>query len=280
MLDSFVIFILSHGRAGNVITLDTLRSCGYSGEWRLVVDDEDEQKDDYISAYGADRVVIFSKSEYAEKVDTISICDKPKSPVFARNAICDLAVKSGCKWFGMWDDDIKNVLFRYASEGKLRGKKVSDLDSVFSAMIDFMQEAGADAMAFANAGGMMGGIHGAWSEGLRQIVCNTYIIRTGSRSPFIGVFNEDLHYSFLKTSVGEMVFEIMGICFMAPERGTNSGGLSDFYKEQNARNWFEMNVQSLVCCPSMVRINPASGKGLSMLRKNATPCIVSSRWKK
>lgn len=51
MRDDFAMFILSHGRAENVITIDTIRRCGYDGKIFIVVDDEDEQQKRYIERY-------------------------------------------------------------------------------------------------------------------------------------------------------------------------------------------------------------------------------------
>ena len=41
--DSFCVFILSHGRPDNVITLNTLRREGYTGPWYIVIDNEDKK---------------------------------------------------------------------------------------------------------------------------------------------------------------------------------------------------------------------------------------------
>ena len=37
----FAAFILTHGRADDVLTYDTLRRCGYTGKIYLLVDNED-----------------------------------------------------------------------------------------------------------------------------------------------------------------------------------------------------------------------------------------------
>lgn len=42
MRDDFGVFIITHGRANEQITLKTLKKCGYSGKVFLVIDDEDE----------------------------------------------------------------------------------------------------------------------------------------------------------------------------------------------------------------------------------------------
>lgn len=42
--ENFAVFILTHGRAENIITLKALEKAGYSGKTYLVIDDEDEQE--------------------------------------------------------------------------------------------------------------------------------------------------------------------------------------------------------------------------------------------
>lgn len=275
MRNDFAMFILSHGRAGNVTTIDTLHRCGYDGRIFIVIDDEDEQQSRYIGEYGAENVIVFCKQEYADKVDTVSVSGERKTPLFVRNAICDLAKEMGFEYFGMWDDDIDNLLYRYDDSGVLRKKYIINLDYIFNAMIGFMENTGTDCMAFTNAGGLIGGIQGRFSEGLRRQAANTYILKTGSYSPFIGTYNEDLQYSLLKAQIGQLVFELTCICFYAPERGTNKGGLSETYQE---KNWYYINFHSVVCMPYSVKIN--KDLKLTVNWKNSFPCIISERWKK
>lgn len=45
MTNDFCVFILTHGRADNVVTLKTLLADGYTGDWYMVIDDEDDQED-------------------------------------------------------------------------------------------------------------------------------------------------------------------------------------------------------------------------------------------
>ena len=52
MRDDFAAFILTHGRADNVITYNTLRKQGYTGKIILLIDNEDAQIDDYKRKYG------------------------------------------------------------------------------------------------------------------------------------------------------------------------------------------------------------------------------------
>lgn len=45
----FAIFILSHGRANDIKTVDTLNKGHYTGDWYVVIDDEDNDEDLYIA---------------------------------------------------------------------------------------------------------------------------------------------------------------------------------------------------------------------------------------
>ena len=47
MKNKFAVFILTHGRANNVITYATLKKQGYTGKIYLMIDDEDKQAEEY-----------------------------------------------------------------------------------------------------------------------------------------------------------------------------------------------------------------------------------------
>ena len=61
MMNNMAVFILTHGRADNVITTKTLRKQGYTGKIYYIVDDLDDQIDRYIQNFGKENVSIFNK---------------------------------------------------------------------------------------------------------------------------------------------------------------------------------------------------------------------------
>lgn len=65
----FTVFILTHGRPDTVVTYKTLLKCGYTGPVYFVVDNEDKTVGKYIQNFGVDRVKIFDKKWYADRVD-------------------------------------------------------------------------------------------------------------------------------------------------------------------------------------------------------------------
>ena len=137
MRDDFAVFILSHGRANECHTVNSLLKAGYSGKYFIIVDDLDDQREEYIKNFG-ETVVVFDKKAWAEITDTITNPGDLRSPVFARNACYEIAKERGIQFFGEFDDDINAFMYRYADEGHLRGTPVANIDSLFDAMVEYM----------------------------------------------------------------------------------------------------------------------------------------------
>lgn len=153
MRDDFAVFILTHGRAENVITVKTLKKQGYTGRLYIVIDDEDEQEQEYRKIYG-DKVLQFSKKDIAKKFDTMDTQKDRRTIVYARNACFELAKEVKARYFLELDDDYTEFMYRYPSGNKLMHKDFKMLDDVFEAMIDFLIDSKADTVAFAQGGGL------------------------------------------------------------------------------------------------------------------------------
>jgi hypothetical protein len=61
MIKAFCVFIISHGRANNVVTFKTLQKSGFTGPLFIVIDNEDKQAHLYLEKFGRERVVVFDK---------------------------------------------------------------------------------------------------------------------------------------------------------------------------------------------------------------------------
>ena len=143
MRDSFAVFILTHGIADNVVTMKTLKKGGYTGRWYMIIDNEDEQKDDYIANFGADHVIIFDKQAAYGRADTMDIFNDHRAIIYARNESWRIAKELGLTYFLMLDDDYKSIDYRYADGDALRYKAVKDFDRIFEDMLDFLDVSGA-----------------------------------------------------------------------------------------------------------------------------------------
>ena len=97
-MNNFAVFILTHGRPDNVVTLKTLKKCNYTGKYYIIIDNEDKTKDDYINKFG-DKVIIFNKIEISQKFDEADNFNDRRSIVYARNASFEIAEKLNIKYF-------------------------------------------------------------------------------------------------------------------------------------------------------------------------------------
>ena len=104
MRDDFAVFILTHGRADNVVTLKMLRQGGYTGRWYCIIDDEDDQADLYRRNFGKDRVIVFDKKAAYDRADTMDNFNNHLAIIYARNESYRIAKQLGLQYFLMMDD--------------------------------------------------------------------------------------------------------------------------------------------------------------------------------
>ena len=54
-MNDFAAFILTHGRAKNLVTIEALKRGGFTGKWYLILDNEDRTKEQYQQLFGAEK---------------------------------------------------------------------------------------------------------------------------------------------------------------------------------------------------------------------------------
>ena len=101
---SFAVFILSHGRANNIKTVNMLKRFHYTGDWYVVIDNEDDQEELYRNEFG-DHIIQFDKRDYVSRIDLGDIDTDRRVGVFARNFIQDEAERLGYECHLQLDDD-------------------------------------------------------------------------------------------------------------------------------------------------------------------------------
>ena len=273
----FAVFILSHGRAETMTTLDAIRKAGYLGDYYIIVDDLDKQKDLYVRKYG-DHVKVFNKLEWQKKTDTVTNTGENRTPVFARNACYEIAEELGLQYFTEFDDDLQSFSVRYEDKGSLKGSLIKDLDAVFEALIDFQEVSGAVSIGFANNGSFIGGVNGRFREGLVRNINRAFILRTDKRIEFKGILNEDSIVLERCNQTWRLAFEVCSVAQSCPERDTKAGGLKDLYQDNDE---YVRAFYSIIAAPSCLKIIRKNGKiTLSKSSENAFPKILSERWRK
>lgn len=160
MSDDFAVFILTHGRADNVVTYNTIRKQGYTGPIYLICDNEDEQLEEYRVKYGTEAVKVFDKQKAYDNTDTMDNFNEHRAIIYGRNESFKIAKDLGLKHFLQLDDDYDRIEFRYPKYGKLLTKEVRNMDLVIASMINFLDKSGALTVALCQNGDFVGGAQG------------------------------------------------------------------------------------------------------------------------
>ena len=274
----FAVIILTHGRHDRVYTFDSLRRSGYTGEIYLLCDDEDKQLELYKEKY-KDNVLVFSKDKYAGTFDKMDNFGNKSCVVYARNAVWDFAKKLGLKYFIVVDDDYTMYRFRIDNNQHYRTDiQIKNMDSVFSAYIDFMDKTDIDTICFAQDGDYIGGFSNSKISGgykpYRKMM-NLYFFRTSRKMEFKGTINEDLTSSITEGVLGKIIITCMLTSLLQKETQSNAGGLTDIYLELGT---YVKSFYSVIAAPSCVKVALMGDKQMRLHHavtwKNAVPKII------
>lgn len=281
MNGKFGVFILSHGRADNVITYKSLRKQNYTGDIYILVDNEDEQIDMYKRKYG-DKVIVFNKLEQAKKTDSGDLSDDRRVILYARNRCFDEAERLGLDYFLELDDDYVAWEIRWRQGEKLMTAPVCSLDGLFERMIDFLETTNATTVAVAQGGDFIGGANGGlFNKGIARKAMNTFFCKTNKRFNFVGRINEDVNTYTTLGQKGEKIFTFTEVDVRQKKTQSNSGGMTDVYLDKGT---FLKSFYSVMYSPSCVKIALMGDKHKrihhSIKWENCTPMILNEKWKK
>ena len=278
---NYAVFILSHGRADNVVTYKTLRRQGYTGDVRIIIDDEDNQEEQYREIYG-DMVVKFNKQKYIDQTDTMDCTANRKVVVFARNACFDIARELGYDYHIQLDDDYNEFLIRYASGQKLMSKRIADLNKWFDEMVLFVRDTGSTTLCIAQGGDMIGGVSGFFKKGLSRKAMNSFVFKTDrDNPPFIGRLNDDVNYYAYYDQLGYKIFTFSKAQITQPLTQTKKGGATDIYLEFGT---YLKSFYSVMLSPSCVQVSIIGTANKRIHHRvnwqNCAPMILNEKYRK
>lgn len=277
----FAVFILSHGRAENVITVPTLRKCGYTGDIYIIIDDEDKQGNKYKEIYG-DKVIVFSKKEMDGSFDIGDNFNDRRVVVYARNKCHDIAKSLGIDYFLELDDDYNSFCYRYEENNSLKRIEIKNLDLLFEKCIKFLEVSKAHAIAFAQGGDYIGGTGSmAWQHKLLRKVMNTFFCKTDRPFQFYGRINEDTTMYTVLGQKGYLFFTLGDVMVNQLQTQANSGGLTDIYLDKGT---YYKSFCSVMFSPSCVKVSSMGNTYRRIHHKvkwnNCTPKIINEKYKK
>ena len=287
MRDDFAAFILTHGRADNVRTYNTLRKQGYTGKIILLIDNEDAQIDDYKRKYG-DEVFVFDKQKAIDITDSGDNFKKRNSVVYARNYNFVVAKELGYKYFLQLDDDYS--AFRYTFDNYrnyiTRSILIKNLDNIIKYMLEFYIDSGAKTIAMSQGGDFIGGegskVASLEREGkFSRKVMNSFFCSTDRPFKFAGRINEDVNAYTELGNKGDLFITVPRIRLEQIQTQANSGGLTDIYLDLGT---YIKSFYSVMYSPSCVKINEmgVSNKRLHHMVKWKYTCpqVISADYRK
>lgn len=282
MRNDYAVFILSHGRSDRVYTVETLKQCGYTGKTFIVCDDDDGELKEYQDRFA--NVLVFHKGDYAKRFDIGDNGGDDRVVVYARNAMRDIAMSVGYRYYIVLDDDYKSFEFRYPDEAgkKLLVEKVRKLDEVFGAFFDFLDVSGAVTVCMAQGGDFIGGVKsGTYAQKLLRKAMNVWFCDTQKPFNFYGRINEDTTTYTLLGQKGKLFFTVCDVSVTQIQTQKNKGGLTDIYCEQGT---YYKSFYSVMMSPSCVKVAVMGDKHLRMHHRiswdNCVPMILNERYKR
>lgn len=249
---NYAVFILTHGRPDKVITYDSLRNSGYTGEIYLICDDEDKTLDRYKENYGKN-VIVFSKSNYQGKFDIMDNFDGNKVIVYARNACYDIARSLGLNYFFEYEDDYTSFLFRKVDGSALRGIKINNINVILESMIDCLDSTKSSTVAFAQGGDLIGGVSSFYNNTFKRKAMNTFCFKVNENHKddlvFIGRMNDDVNAYLSQGKIGKLFFQITDVVVSQLQTQSNSGGNTEAYKDFGTyvKSFYSVMIEPSCC---------------------------------
>jgi hypothetical protein len=284
MRHNFCAFILSHGRADNVITYKTLRHAGYTGRIVVIIDNQDKQADKYHQNFPG-QVYVFDKPAIAATVDQGDNFNNLRTTTHVRNAIFEAAKELGIDSFVMLDDDYTDFRYKFSSGFQYGNWFLNkNLNFVFNATIQFLYDCKiVTSIAYAQGGDFMGGSNAALARKVtaKRKLMNSFFCLTERPFQFISRLNEDVNTYLALGARGVVFLTINQFALQQKQTQTNAGGMSDAYLEGGT---FVKSFYSVMYAPSCTKVsvlgttNPRLHHRISW--KNAVPCILSESLKK
>jgi hypothetical protein len=288
-MSKFCVFVISHGRPDNVITLNTLRRSGYTGPKFIVCDNEDKTVDEYRKNFGKGSVLVFDKSKYALMVDNCDNFQNRRTTTHARNACFDFAAELGFEHFLVLDDDYTGFMHNFDTNGNFQRSAMRKADHVFESFCRFLDsDERISSVCFIQGGDLIGGD----GEGIkrafpfnRRKAMNSFFCKTSRRFWFFSRLNEDVNTYLSQGSRGAIFLSVPEIALNQLQTQANKGGMSDAYL---ASGTYVKSFYTTMIHPSFARVTlPNSNKEKTIRRihhqitwNNAVPKIIDEIHKK
>lgn len=282
MENKFCIFIISHGRPNDIITLKTLKKAGCQLPIYIVIDNEDKKIEDYKNKYG-DLIYVFDKKYYASLVDEYDNFNNRRTTTHARNYCFDLAKDLGYEYFLVLDDDYTEFKMRINNNLEHPTGKfliIKNIDNVFIKTLNYYKESNFSSICYSQGGDWFGG-ETNFNKKPKRKAMNSFFCSINRRFWFISRLNEDVNtYMALGKTTG-VFMTIPFIQIDQQQTQKTQGGMTDSYIDGGT---YVKSFYTIINRPDCTEINLMGRTNKRMHHlikwKYATPLIINEKYKK
>lgn len=282
MENNFCIFIISHGRPNDILTLKTLLKAGCQLPIFIVIDNEDKKAQEYRTKYG-NKVYVFDKKHYAFLVDQYDNFDNRRTTTHARNFCFDLCKELGFEYFLVLDDDYTEFKMRINSKLEHptgRYLIIKNIDNVFLKTLEYYKSTNFTSICYSQGGDWFGGEKNFNKKPKRKAM-NSFFCSVNRRFWFVSRLNEDVNTYM---ALGKTTGIFMTIPFIQldqqPTQKTK-GGMTEAYIDGGT---YVKSFYTILNRPDCTEINLMGRTNKRMHHlinwKAATPLIINEKYKK
>jgi len=278
----YCVFIISNGRPKNIYTIDMFKKYNYTGNYYIVIDNEDSCIDEYKKIY-TNKLLIFDKKYIADLTDEGNNFDNRRTTTHARNACFDLANNLGYTYFLVLDDDYTCFRYRYIDRYITKGY-VNNLDLLFNNTFEYFKNSSFKSIAFAQGGDFIGGESCGLIQRYLYIsrkCMNSFFCSTERRFWFIGQLNEDVNTYIVNGSKGDLFLTIPFVGLEQKATQKTSGGMTDAYLKYGT---YVKSFTTVMMQPSSIIVSMMGFTTNRLHHRvkwiNTTPMIIDPKHKK
>ena len=282
MENKFCIFVISHGRPNDILTLKTLSKAGCQLPIYIVIDNEDKKAKEYKTKYG-NKVHVFDKEYYASLVDQYDNLNNRRTTTHARNFCFDLAKELGYEYFLVLDDDYGQFKMRINSKLEHptgRYLIIKNIDNVFLKTLEYYKSTNFTSICYSQGGDWFGGEKNFNKKPKRKAM-NSFFCSVNRRFWFVSRLNEDVNTYM---ALGKTTGIFMTIPFIQidqqPTQKTK-GGMTEAYIDGGT---YVKSFYTILNRPDCTEINLMGKTNARMHHlinwKAAAPVIINEKYKK
>lgn len=282
MENNFCIFIISHGRPNDIITLKTLNKAGCTLPTFIVIDNEDKAATEYWEKY-QNQLHVFDKKHYASLVDQYDNLNNLRTTTHARNFCFDLAEKLGYEYFLVLDDDYGQFKMRINSKLEHPNGKfliIKNINNVFLKTLEYFKSSNFASICYSQGGDWFGG-ETNFNKKPKRKAMNSFFCSTKRRFWFVSRLNEDVNTYMALGKKGLVFLTIPFIQIDQQQTQKTKGGMTEAYCDGGT---YVKSFYTILDRPDCTEINLMGRTNNRMHHliswKNAAPVIIKEKHKK